>query len=116
MRRLGRLPERQIRERAMEILTSLGLHDHAGKFPRQLSGGQAQRVSTARALANDPLLILADEPTGNLDTVSSAAVQKILKDLAHTHKRAVIAVTHDPTFAEMGDRRIHIVDGKIAPE
>lgn len=114
MRRLGRLPERQIRDRALAILTDLGLGEHAHKVPRQLSGGQSQRVAIGRALANDPLLILADEPTGNLDTHSSATVQKILKDLAHTQNRAVITVTHDMDFAEKADRRIHIVDGKIS--
>lgn len=114
MRRFGRLPERQIRDRALAILTDLGLGEHAHKVPRQLSGGQSQRVAIGRALANDPLLILADEPTGNLDTHSSATVQKILKDLAHTQNRAVITVTHDMDFAEKADRRIHIVDGKIS--
>ena len=114
MRRLGRLPEKEIRDRALALLTDLGLGEHAHKVPRQLSGGQSQRVAIARALANDPLLILADEPTGNLDTHSSATVQKILKDLAHTQKRAVVAVTHDMEFADKADRRIHIVDGRIS--
>lgn len=113
MRRLKKMPEKDIRDKALQLLTDFGLADHAGKRPKQLSGGQSQRVAVARALANDPLLILADEPTGNLDTASSAIVQNLLKDLAHTHGRAVIAVTHDPAFAAMADRRIHIVDGII---
>ncbi|MGZ9107550.1 MAG: ABC transporter ATP-binding protein [Micavibrio sp.] len=114
MRRLGKLPDKKIREKAQTILSDLGLGDHAHKLPRQLSGGQSQRVAVGRALANDPVLILADEPTGNLDTASSAMVQKILKDLAHTQNRTVITVTHDMDFAARADRRIHIIDGKIS--
>ena len=83
------------------------------KLPRQLSGGQSQRVAIARALANDPLLILADEPTGNLDSVSSANVQTILKDLAHAYGRAVAVVTHDRDFAAAADRTIVMQDGRI---
>lgn len=113
MQRLGKHPDRVLREKALALLSDLGLGDHAHKRPRQLSGGQSQRVAIARALANDPLLILADEPTGNLDSASSAMVQEILKDLAHGHDRAVIAVTHDPAFAAQADRRIHIIDGVI---
>ena len=67
-------------------------------------------------MANDPLLILADEPTGNLDTAASKAVHEIFRGIAHTQKRAVIAVTHDMDFASMADRRIHIVDGKIVKD
>lgn len=114
MRRLGKLPDKKIREKAQMILSDLGLGDHAHKLPRQLSGGQSQRVAVGRALANDPVLILADEPTGNLDTASSATVQNILKDLAHTQNRTVITVTHDMDFAARADRRIHIIDGKIS--
>lgn len=113
MRRLGKLSEKEMRDRSTRLLTDLGLKDHMHKIPRKMSGGQCQRVAIARALANNPLLLLADEPTGNLDTASSAAVNKIFKDLAHTQNRAVIAVTHDMEFAGMADRRIHIVDGKI---
>lgn len=116
MRRLRKLPDKAIREKAKQLLADFGLAEHAHKRPKQLSGGQSQRVAVARALANDPLLILADEPTGNLDTSSSAIVQRILKDLAHSRNRAVIVVTHDMDFAATGDRRIHIVDGKISPE
>lgn len=115
MRRLGRLSEKQISERARQILEDLGLGEHAHKRPRQLSGGQSQRVAVARALANDPLLLFADEPTGNLDSASSALVEKILKDIAHGSKRAVIVVTHDLDFAATADRRIHIIDGRIEP-
>ena len=114
MRRLRRLSMQAAKDRGMGLLADFGLADHAHKTPRQLSGGQSQRVAVARALANEPVLILADEPTGNLDTASSTIVQNILKDLAHSRKRAVIAVTHDPRFAAMADRHIRIVDGRIA--
>ncbi len=113
MRKLGKLEESEMKKRAGELLTSLGLGDKINKLPKQLSGGQSQRVAIARALANNPLLILADEPTGNLDTTSSANAQHILRDLAHQHGRAVVAVTHDQNFAQLADRIIHIVDGKI---
>lgn len=113
MKRLGKLEEKEIAARAQNILESLGLGDQSHKLPGQLSGGQRQRVAIARALANNPTLILADEPTGNLDSASSANVQDILRHLAHEEGRAVIAVTHEPAFAESADRIIHIVDGKI---
>jgi lipoprotein-releasing system ATP-binding protein len=113
MRRRGVLNDKQMREKATELLTTLGLKDHINKPPKKMSGGQAQRVAIARALSNDPAIILADEPTGNLDTASSKNVQDILREIAHTQGRSVIAVTHDMDFAKGADRRIHIVDGKI---
>lgn len=113
MRRLGKLSEHEMRDKAQKLLESLGLGEHSHKVPKKLSGGQAQRVAIARALSNDPMLILADEPTGNLDTASSKNVQDILKEIAHHENRAVVAVTHDMHFAEEADRRIHIVDGNI---
>lgn len=116
MRRLGRKTEQEMKTRAAQLLTDLGLKDHMHKIPRKMSGGQCQRVAIARALANDPMLVLADEPTGNLDTAASAAVHGIFRELASTQKRAVIAVTHDMDFAGMADRKIHIVDGKIVKD
>lgn len=113
MKRLGRLSSREIEAEARARLDDLGLSDHINKLPSQLSGGQRQRVAIARALANNPKLILADEPTGNLDTESSKNVQNILKDLAHNRGCAVIAVTHDPEFAKQCDRVITIIDGTI---
>ncbi|MDE3060608.1 MAG: ABC transporter ATP-binding protein [Pseudomonadota bacterium] len=113
MQRLGKLVTSEIRKRGEELLQSLGLGEQIHKLPKQLSGGQSQRVAIARALANDPQLILADEPTGNLDTAASANVQRILKDLAHQQNHAVAVVTHDPQFAAIADRVITIVDGKI---
>ena len=113
MRKLGTRSEREMQSRGLELLTSLGLKDHANKVPKKLSGGQSQRVAIARALANDPALILADEPTGNLDTASSAQVIRILQELVRQHARSVVMVTHDKAIAEQADRIIHIVDGRI---
>jgi lipoprotein-releasing system ATP-binding protein len=113
MRRLGRLDDAAARSRAMTLLDRLEMTDHSAKRPHQLSGGQRQRVAIARALANDPLVVLADEPTGNLDSVSSATVQRILRGLAHDMGKTVVAVTHDGNFASAADQRIGLVDGKI---
>jgi lipoprotein-releasing system ATP-binding protein len=112
MRRLDRLSYNDARRRADELLGALGLGDQTHKLPRQLSGGQSQRVAIARALANDPTFILADEPTGNLDTKSGALVIDIIKNLAR-EGRAVVMVTHDTSFAAEARRNIHIVDGRI---
>jgi lipoprotein-releasing system ATP-binding protein len=114
IRRLGRLDQEAARQRAMALLTDLGLENQADKLPHKMSGGQNQRVAIARALANDPAIIFADEPTGNLDTVSSTMVQSILKNLSHDRGRTVIVVTHDTAFAAQCDRIIRVVDGKLA--
>jgi lipoprotein-releasing system ATP-binding protein len=116
MRRLGELDDDAANARAMELLAQLGVADQSAKHPHQLSGGQRQRVAIARALANEPLVILADEPTGNLDSVSSANVQQILRDLAHESGKTVVAVTHDGSFASAADQRIGLVDGRINAE
>jgi lipoprotein-releasing system ATP-binding protein len=115
MRRLGAPGEAAARRRAEDLLDLLGLREHARKYPHQLSGGQRQRVAIARALANDPPIILADEPTGNLDSASSANVRQILHDLSRNLRKTVIAVTHDLGFAGAADRKISIVDGRIDP-
>lgn len=115
MRRLGRLSETEQRDRAHGLLEELGLADHAHKRPGQLSGGQRQRVAIARAQANDPVVILADEPTGALDSHSSLVVRDILKRLATDKGRAIISVTHEARFAEAADRIITIIDGKVQP-
>ena len=114
MQRLGRLSNTEAKARALSLLGDLGLAGQAEKLPHQLSGGQSQRVAIARALANDPAIILADEPTGNLDTASSAIVRRILRDLTKNGKRTVVVVTHDMGFAAECDRQIRIVDGRIA--
>ncbi|MGN6515600.1 MAG: ABC transporter ATP-binding protein [Rhizomicrobium sp.] len=115
IQRLGRSLDDEPRARALSLLKDLGLEAQAEKLPHQMSGGQSQRVAIARSLANNPAIILADEPTGNLDTVSSAIVRDILKDLAREKGRTVVVVTHDLDFAAECDRRIHIVDGRISP-
>ncbi len=114
MRALGRLSPRAITAHAEELLESFGLGDHRHKTPDQLSGGQRQRVAVARALANDPPVILADEPTGSLDSVSTAQVFGILRDLVALRGKTVVAVTHDLNLASQMHRRIHIVDGRLA--
>lgn len=116
MRRLGVLDADSAQRRARALLEQLGLSDQAHKRPHQMSGGQRQRVAIARALANDPPVILADEPTGNLDSHAAANVRQILRDLTRDLGKTVIAVTHDLTFASAADRRIGIVDGRIDPE
>lgn len=114
MRRLGRLGAAAMRERSTELMTALGLADHLDKRPDQLSGGQRQRVAVARSLANDPPLILADEPTGSLDTKNSEQVFAILDALVRERGKTVIAVTHDTEMAAKASRRIHLVDGRLA--
>ena len=114
MRRLGRLAAAAMRERSTELLSALGLADHLDKRPDQLSGGQRQRVAVARSLANDPPLILADEPTGSLDSKNSEQVFAILDALVRERGKTVIAVTHDTDMAARASRRIHLVDGRLA--
>ena len=113
MRRLGRQSEAEMTERGHKLLEELDIADQAKKRPDQLSGGQRQRVAIARALANDPALILADEPTGNLDSKNSEIVQEIFAKLVREEGRTVLAVTHEPGFAEATDRNIHLVDGRV---
>jgi len=114
MRRLGRLGEAAAAARALDLLARLGLAAHAHKSPDQLSAGQRQRVAIARALANDPALILADEPTGNLDTASARIVFDVFARLAAEEGRAVVVVTHDEELARRATRRLRMVDGAIA--
>ena len=116
MRALQALSPAQIRERAEGLLDSLGLADHRHKRPDQISGGQRQRVAVARALANEPAVILADEPTGNLDTKSSDQVFAILRDLVDQRGTTVVAVTHSEELASRMDRHIHLVDGRIVSD
>lgn len=111
--RLGKYSEEEIEHRALEKLDILGLKDQAYKQASKLSGGQQQRVAIARALINDPLIIMGDEPTGNLDTKNTNIVFDILKDLSRTYDQTIIAVTHDMDFAKASDRTIEMVDGKI---
>jgi lipoprotein-releasing system ATP-binding protein len=113
MRALGRLGPEEQKKQARETLALLGLADHAHKRPGQMSGGQRQRVAIARSLANDPLVILADEPTGNLDSVSSEQVFQIFRRLVDEMNRTIVIVTHDLTLAARADRHVRLVDGRI---
>lgn len=103
----------EVEQRAYEKLESLGLKDQALKQASKLSGGQQQRVSIARALINDPQIIMCDEPTGNLDSRNTQIVFDIFKQIAHDFNQTIIAVTHDVDFAKASDRTIELADGKI---
>ena len=99
--------------RARELLDAVGLADRTHHRPHQLSGGQLQRAALARALVHRPSVLLADEPTGNLDSASSAAVVDLLTSLSRREKTTVILVTHSEDVAQAADRRIRLVDGRI---
>ncbi|HWT08264.1 MAG TPA: ABC transporter ATP-binding protein [Roseomonas sp.] len=116
IRRRGALKAAAAEDRARMLLDALGLGAAADKLPEQLSGGMRQRVAVARALANDPVLLLADEPTGNLDTKNAAAVFDIFARLAQQEGRAVLVVTHDAELAQRATRRVHLVDGRIVSD
>jgi lipoprotein-releasing system ATP-binding protein len=111
--KLGKYPKDEISERAYQKLKLLGMHEFATKKSSKLSGGQQQRVAIARALINDPAIIMGDEPTGNLDRANTSVVFDIFKELSVTFKQTIIAVTHDPDFAERSDRVIEMSDGEI---
>ena len=114
--KLGNFSKEEIEHRALERLKMLGLADQALKPASKLSGGQQQRVAIARALINDPLIIMGDEPTGNLDSKNTDIVFDIFKQLSHEMHQTIIAVTHDNDFAKRSDRIIEMQDGKILGE
>jgi putative ABC transport system ATP-binding protein len=103
------------RTRVTEALEKVGMAHRAKHLPSQLSGGQQQRVAVARALVGDPLILLADEPTGNLDSKNGEAVMTLLQDL-HRAGATICMVTHDPRFARHADRTVHLFDGRIVEE
>jgi putative ABC transport system ATP-binding protein len=109
---LSEIPREPRRARALELITSVGLEHRIDFSPLNLSGGEKQRVAIARALANDPKIIIADEPTGNLDLKSSDEVMAIMKNL-HDEGRTIIMVTHNPEITENCDRVIRLRDGRI---
>lgn len=111
--KLGKYSEQEVEHRAMEKLRILGIDNEAHKMANQLSGGQKQRVAIARALINDPLIIMGDEPTGNLDKKNSQIVFDIFKELSQEFKQTLLIVTHDNEFAQSTDRIIEMEDGKI---
>lgn len=107
------VPPRKRAARARELLAKVGLVDRAHHKPNELSGGERQRVAIARALANDPEIILADEPTGNLDTETGAAILDLLRSLSKADGKTIVLVTHDPEAARIADRIVHIRDGRV---
>lgn len=103
------------KKRVQEALERVGMSHRMKHYPSQLSGGQQQRVAVARALSGDPLILLADEPTGNLDSANGEAVMTLLREL-HRAGSTICMVTHDPRYAEFADRTIHLFDGRIVEE
>jgi lipoprotein-releasing system ATP-binding protein len=110
---IGGVPRKEAAWKAAALLEELGLAERMDHRPGKLSGGEQQRVAVARAVIMDPQIILADEPTGNLDTQSASSVEDLLVRLRETRGVAVVAVTHNPSFAARMDRQIHMYDGKL---
>ncbi len=100
-------------QRSLDLLDMVGMRDSAEQYPNEMSGGQMQRIALARALANEPVILLADEPTGNLDTATGVEIIKLFGDLAHEHGKAVIVATHDPEVASAADRILVLRYGKL---
>ena len=109
------MPSSERKRRVQEALERVGMSHRMKHYPSQLSGGQQQRVAVARALGGDPLILLADEPTGNLDSGNGEAVMGLLREL-HQSGSTICMVTHDPRYAEFADRTIRLFDGRIVEE
>src|SRR5205814_1544910 len=109
------MPSAERKRRVQEALERVGMSHRMKHYPSQLSGGQQQRVAVARALAGDPLILLADEPTGNLDSQNGEAVVALLREL-HRSGATICMVTHDPRYSEYADRTVHLFDGRIVEE
>jgi putative ABC transport system ATP-binding protein len=109
------MPSSERKRRVQEALERVGMSHRMKHYPSQLSGGQQQRVAVARALSGDPLILLADEPTGNLDSANGEAVMSLLREL-HQAGSTICMVTHDPRYAEFADRTIRLFDGRIVEE
>ena len=107
------LSKKEALERAKELLSDVGVADRSDHLPSQLSGGERQRVAVARALINDPTLILADEPTGNLDPANAQKIGELLFSMADKYKKTLILVTHDMKLASRGDKQFSIVEGRL---
>ncbi len=114
LRYSGGVPRSERRRRASDVLAQLGLGDRLRHKPDELSGGQRQRVAIARALINDPSMLLADEPTGNLDSDTSREILKVFREL-HDRGHTIVTVTHNPSVASEADRIVHLRDGVIEP-
>lgn len=111
--RLRKVPAKQREERARTLLALVGLADHAQQRPGELSGGQQQRVAIARALANEPALIIADEPTGQLDSETGRSVMQLLRAVVRSEGVTALVATHDPALMELADRVVELRDGRI---
>ena len=110
---IGGVSRKEAKQRALELLSAVGLSERANHKPSQLSGGEQQRVAIARALINRPSVVLADEPTGNLDTHNRDEIQRLLFDVREKFGQTIVMVTHDERLAEMADRKIVMSDGAI---
>ncbi|MFD3872624.1 ABC transporter ATP-binding protein [Streptomyces sp. NPDC058623] len=114
--RMRKVPAKQREERVRTLLALVGLVDHAEQRPGELSGGQQQRVAVARALANEPALIIADEPTGQLDSETGRSIMRLLRAVVRSEGVTALVATHDPAMIELADRVVELRDGRIVTE